>query len=277
MTTKSTGLGLGAMARFLAIACCVASMGCELPPPEHPLASTFATDFDCHGHVSVRESETDGRYLVMGCGTRAVYQCVQGESMCAIQTVKERSRAPDASSASSDRRKEQLVAEPHLESHGDQEVLTLEIGLDERSMLRLSGAPKQHPDLVQLNLLRHGRDEDVGECNLDCVITAAGVALPPVAGVRTYDSLQVGEAAYTLGSPVGLELTLSDGIVSGVRDEDGLHYVQTTAPISPGSSGCGLFDARGNLIGITTLVLVGREHLNQSLNFAIPADAFHAP
>lgn len=53
--------------------------------------------------------------------------------------------------------------------------------------------------------------------------------------------------------------------------------MQTTAPISPGSSGGGLFDARGNLVGITTLVLVGREHMNQALNFAIPADAFWQP
>jgi hypothetical protein len=107
-----------------------------------------------------------------------------------------------------------------------------------------------------------------------CVIRATGASLQPVVGVRGYASLEVGEAAYTLGSPVGLELTLSNGIVSGRRDEKGHHYVQTTAPISPGSSGGGLFDARGNLIGITTLALVGRERLNQALNFAIPADAF---
>jgi S1-C subfamily serine protease len=50
--------------------------------------------------------------------------------------------------------------------------------------------------------------------------------------------------------------------------------VQTTAPISPGSSGGGLFDAQGNLVGITTLVLTGRERLNQCLNLAIPADAY---
>jgi S1-C subfamily serine protease len=86
--------------------------------------------------------------------------------------------------------------------------------------------------------------------------------------------LEVGEKVYTLGSPVGLELTLSDGLVSGRRDEAGFQLVQTTAPISPGSSGGGLFDARGNLIGVTTLVLTGRERLNQALNFAIPADAF---
>jgi S1-C subfamily serine protease len=110
-----------------------------------------------------------------------------------------------------------------------------------------------------------------------CTVTAQGAKLQPVAGVRSHDSLEVGEPAYTLGSPVGLELTLSSGIVSGRREEGGQRYVQTTAPISPGSSGGGLFDARGNLIGITTLVLVGKEHLNQSLNFAIPADAYWQP
>lgn len=110
-----------------------------------------------------------------------------------------------------------------------------------------------------------------------CTITAAGKSFQPVVGVRAYDSVEVGEAAYTLGSPVGLELTLSSGLVSGRREEQGHPYLQTTAPISPGSSGGGLFDARGNLLGITTLVLVGREHLNQSLNFAIPADTFARP
>lgn len=110
-----------------------------------------------------------------------------------------------------------------------------------------------------------------------CVITADGLMLQPVAGVRSYDSLEVGEAVYTLGSPVGLELTLSNGLISGRRDVEDRHYVQTTAPISPGSSGGGLFDARGNLVGVTTLVLVGRHNLNQSLNFAIPAEAFWQP
>jgi hypothetical protein len=107
-----------------------------------------------------------------------------------------------------------------------------------------------------------------------CTVTAKGQSFQPVVGVRSYESLEVGEAAFTLGSPVGLDLTLSSGLVSGRRDENDRKYVQTTAPISPGSSGGGLFDARGNLIGVTTSVLVGREHLNQALNFAIPADSF---
>ena len=98
-----------------------------------------------------------------------------------------------------------------------------------------------------------------------------------MAGIRGYDKLEVGEPVYTLGSPVGLELTLSDGIISGRREEEGRRYVQTTAPISPGSSGGGLFDAKGNLVGVTTLVLAGRERLNQALNVAIPADDFWQP
>jgi S1-C subfamily serine protease len=110
-----------------------------------------------------------------------------------------------------------------------------------------------------------------------CVLSVADGGLTPVRGVRAYDDLAVGEQAYTLGSPAGLQLSLSNGIISGLREEAGRSYVQTTAPISPGSSGGGLFDARGNVVGITTMVLQGRERLNQSLNFAIPADSFWKP
>jgi hypothetical protein len=81
-------------------------------------------------------------------------------------------------------------------------------------------------------------------------------------------SLQIGEPVYAIGAPRGLELTLSNGIVSSLRPNDGSHLIQTTAAISPGSSGGGLFDARGNLVGITTLYLTD----SQSLNFAVPAD-----
>jgi len=110
-----------------------------------------------------------------------------------------------------------------------------------------------------------------------CAISVAEPVLVPIGGVRTSDSLQVGEPLYTIGAPSGFELTLADGILSGQRDAAGRSFVQTTAPISPGSSGGGLFDARGNLVGITTLVVVGAERLNQALNFAIPADTYWKP
>lgn len=105
-----------------------------------------------------------------------------------------------------------------------------------------------------------------------CVIEVPDVKLVPVKGVRATSDLKIGEAAYTLGSPAGLESSLASGNVSALRNDGDQTYVQTSAPISPGSSGGGLFDARGNLIGITTMALVGK--YDQALNFAIPAERF---
>jgi len=87
---------------------------------------------------------------------------------------------------------------------------------------------------------------------------------------RPYSHLSVGEPVYTIGSPSGLENTLGEGIVSGLRNKKGMKYIQTSAPISPGSSGGGLFDIYGNLVGITTFLLEDA----QNLNFALSADAF---
>ena len=91
-------------------------------------------------------------------------------------------------------------------------------------------------------------------------------------GLRNFEELRVGESVYTIGSPSSLESTLGQGIVSGLRTVEGRHLVQTTAQISPGSSGGGLFDGAGNLVGITRFTLKN----SQGLNFAIAAeDYFH--
>jgi S1-C subfamily serine protease len=73
-----------------------------------------------------------------------------------------------------------------------------------------------------------------------------------------------------MGAPQGLELTLSQGIVSGLRDSDdkGYRVIQTDAAISPGSSGGALFDDNGDLVGITTYKVRGGENLN----FAVPVN-----
>jgi S1-C subfamily serine protease len=82
------------------------------------------------------------------------------------------------------------------------------------------------------------------------------------------DQVQVGEEVVAIGSPLSLESTVSNGIVSGIRtaQEEGGKFLQVTTPISPGSSGGPLFNMAGEVVGITTLYLKGGENLN----FAIP-------
>ena len=111
-------------------------------------------------------------------------------------------------------------------------------------------------------------DEETDRCFIR--VSPADAKLRAVRGIRSIDTLKVGERVYTIGTPSGLENSLGEGVVSGLRDDDGIQYVQTTAPISPGSSGGGLFDASGNLIGITTFLLED----SQNLNFAIGADQY---
>jgi len=82
------------------------------------------------------------------------------------------------------------------------------------------------------------------------------------------DRLQVGEEVVAIGSPLSLESTVSNGILSGMRsiEQEGGRFLQITAPISPGSSGGPLFNMAGEVVGITTLRIKGGENLN----FAIP-------
>lgn len=98
----------------------------------------------------------------------------------------------------------------------------------------------------------------------------AGNLPPSILGIVPTATLQIGQKAYAIGAPRGLEQTLSDGLVSALRRNAAgeVEYIQVTAPISPGSSGGGLFDEQGRLIGITTAAIGGSA---QNLNFARPA------
>jgi S1-C subfamily serine protease len=97
------------------------------------------------------------------------------------------------------------------------------------------------------------------------VLKIKGERLPTVE-MGDSDLLETGDEVYAIGAPKGLGQTLSAGIVSAVRDSgEGYRLIQTTTPISPGSSGGGLFDIRGRLVGITESKFVG-----ENLNFAIP-------
>lgn len=102
------------------------------------------------------------------------------------------------------------------------------------------------------------------------LLLVTGLSLPPL---EMEPKLQprVGDRVVALGSPRGLDGTVTDGIVSAIRklpDFD-TEVIQTTAPISEGSSGGALVSLQGQLVGVTTLILQS----GQNLNFAVPAAA----
>jgi hypothetical protein len=75
-----------------------------------------------------------------------------------------------------------------------------------------------------------------------------------------------GDRVVAIGNPLGLEKTVSDGLISGIRlTNDGVELIQTTVPISPGSSGGVLLNTSGELIGITSSTF----EAGQNINFAI--------
>lgn len=77
-----------------------------------------------------------------------------------------------------------------------------------------------------------------------------------------------GESIVVIGNPFGLEGSVSNGIVSAVREIPGYgKIIQITAPISPGSSGSPVVNMRGEVIGVATL----QASEGQSLNFAVPS------
>ena len=80
------------------------------------------------------------------------------------------------------------------------------------------------------------------------------------------DQVRVGEPIIVVGNPEGLEQTVSNGLLSGVRDLDGRKMFQISAPISEGSSGSPVFNSRGEVIA----VVVSSLESGQNLNFAVP-------
>jgi tetratricopeptide (TPR) repeat protein len=114
--------------------------------------------------------------------------------------------------------------------------------------------------LVPATLYAEDGDKDI------CVLNVKGIRGKP-AQIGKTAGLKMGDHVYAVGAPRGLELSLSDGIVSQLRGGPP-PFIQATAAISPGSSGGGLFDGEGRLVGLTTLYLEG----GQSLNFAMPVE-----
>jgi len=108
------------------------------------------------------------------------------------------------------------------------------------------------------------------ELDLALLLVYLNSSAPPDPLQIAVDMPPIGAAVYAIGTPLGLPNTLSPGIISGIRDRgNGIPSLQTTAPISPGSSGGPLLSTDGTVVGVTTSYRTG----GQNLNFAVPAPA----
>lgn len=103
---------------------------------------------------------------------------------------------------------------------------------------------------------------------LDLCILDVPTGKLPVASIRQLSEIDEGETVFAVGNPLKLKTTISNGIVSSIRQTKQGRIIQITNPISKGSSGGGLFDKKGLLLGITTFSFTA----GQNLNFAIPAE-----
>ena len=105
---------------------------------------------------------------------------------------------------------------------------------------------------------------DIGR-NL-CTLNVPG--LPGVAVAQpTTQMPEPGAVVYALSNALGLGISISQGVVAGIRKNHGETYIQFTAPVAPGSEGGGLYDESGRLVGIINY----RELGGQNVNFAMPA------
>ncbi len=100
-----------------------------------------------------------------------------------------------------------------------------------------------------------------------CVLESDAPAGTP-ARIRRLAELAVGERVHAIGNPLGFGLAVSSGLITQFAQIGGERVILSSAAQSPGSSGGGLFDAQGRLLGISTSVLTA----GQNLNIALPAE-----
>jgi S1-C subfamily serine protease len=106
-----------------------------------------------------------------------------------------------------------------------------------------------------------------GDRERDLVIMRIEAQKLPVLALGDSNAIHPGDAIVAIGHPLGLEDTVSNGLVSAIRKlDDDLTVLQISAPIAPGSSGGPIFNDRGEVIGVATAIMMG----GQNLNFGVP-------
>jgi len=118
----------------------------------------------------------------------------------------------------------------------------------------------------KVNLIKNWFNPDIDIALVK--INAEGLS-PAIVGSSINSA--IGEEIVAIGDPMGLKSTISEGIISGIRNiGKSMSLIQISAPISPGSSGGPVINKYGEVIGIATLASSSKKY--QNLNFAIPID-----
>ena len=132
-------------------------------------------------------------------------------------------------------------------------------------------AVKPRGPLFEARIVGTDRETDLA------VLKIEGTGLPALA-FGDSDALQQGQLVFAFGSPLGLENSVSMGVISAtvrqLEPEAPMIYIQTDAAIHPGNSGGPLVDVAGNVIGINTLILSAET--NDAVGFAAPSNIVSA-
>ncbi len=113
----------------------------------------------------------------------------------------------------------------------------------------------------EVELLENNQEDDLA------LLRMKTKSLPPPVVLGDSAAVKVGQPVTVIGNPIGLDHTMTDGMVSSRRLYERKKYIQMSAPVSPGNSGGPVFDAHGDVIGVTVAKLWG-----ENLNLAIPID-----
>jgi serine protease Do len=126
-----------------------------------------------------------------------------------------------------------------------------------------------HGKLLEATVVGVDREADLAVLKVD-----AGAKLPTLK-LADSDNLRQGQMVLAFGNPLGLENSVSLGIVSStgrqIKPDDPMVYIQTDAPINPGNSGGPLLDSDGDVVGINTFIL-SQSGGSEGIGFAIPSN-----
>jgi serine protease Do len=142
--------------------------------------------------------------------------------------------------------------------------------------IRLQGLDQQNPNKTKVAVRGAMEAKLVGVDRLtDLAVLKIDASDLPALQLADSNDLKQGQVVFAFGSPMGLENSVSMGVVSATgRQIDPAKpdiYIQTDAPINPGNSGGPLVDVDGHVVGINTFIL-SESGGNEGLGFAIPSD-----